>query len=60
MGILANTAGVNMDDLTYSYYAGTNKLKKVSDAIAPSNYADDIDDQAENENYEYDEIGNLY
>ena len=58
-GHTANTAGVNMDDLTYSYYAGTNKLKKVSDAIAPSNYADDIDDQAENENYEYDEIGNL-
>ncbi|UII30389.1 hypothetical protein LVD17_19035 [Fulvivirga ulvae] len=47
-----------MDALTYAYYDGTNKLKRVADGIPSTNWDEDIDDQPAN-NYEYDEIGNL-
>ncbi|GAL87798.1 RHS repeat-associated core domain-containing protein [Sporocytophaga myxococcoides] len=54
-----------MDDLTYKYETiangytrNTNRLRSVSDAVGNGNYADDIDNQANN-NYDYDEIGNL-
>jgi RHS repeat-associated protein len=47
----------NMDDLTYSYIAGTNKLDHVDDGIT-SIYNTDIDDQNTG-NYDYDAIGNL-
>jgi RHS repeat-associated protein len=52
-------ASNNMDDFTYHYYAGTNRLEYVDDNTAySSNYADDIDDQSAG-NYTYDAIGNL-
>jgi RHS repeat-associated protein len=50
-----------MDQLTYNYQSGTNKLTSVTDALtgAPSaNYDDDLESQAAN-NYGYDQIGNL-
>jgi hypothetical protein len=50
-----------MDQLTYNYQSGTNKLTSVTDAVtgAPSaNYDDDLENQAAN-NYTYDQIGNL-
>lgn len=50
---------VKMDDLTYNYISGTNKLSYVDDdPLISSNYTDDIDDQAPG-NYTYDDIGNL-
>ncbi len=55
------TAGSNplaMDNMTYNYYANSNKLSHVDDAVTNTNYTTDIDDQETN-NYEYDEIGNL-
>lgn len=51
-----------MDDLAYTYEAGTNRLNYVSDAIGESVYTDgeakDIGPQSPN-NYTYDKIGNL-
>jgi RHS repeat-associated protein len=47
-----------MDELAYSYHMGTNRLNHVDDAKSSSNYAVDVDDQSD-DNYEYDEIGNL-
>ena len=48
-----------MDNLSYSYYAGTNKLKHVSEGFpVTSGYADDFEDMGAND-YIYDEIGNL-
>jgi RHS repeat-associated protein len=56
-----------MDSLTYEYYAGTNKLRRVRDSVFDaSRYGAnawdkivDIDDQVDVENYVYDSIGNL-
>ena len=48
----------NMDELSYHYYSGTNRLEYVDDAISATNYGIDIDDQAAG-NYTYDAIGNL-
>ncbi len=63
-GRVSNSA---MDNLTYNYYPGTNKLAYVQDAVN-SNYPEtgtvvngtviDIDNQSTG-NYKYDEIGNL-
>jgi RHS repeat-associated protein len=53
-----------MDNLTYNYnldangHLQNNKLTSVNDAVAASNYPNDIDDQSAN-NYSYDAIGNL-
>ncbi|UUC46490.1 thrombospondin type 3 repeat-containing protein [Flavobacterium cerinum] len=57
-----------MDQLTYNYQAGTNKLTHVDDTVAngeftndagnPNDTSLDIDDQAPN-NYKYDAIGQL-
>ncbi|SFH37188.1 RHS repeat-associated core domain-containing protein [Pedobacter insulae] len=47
-----------IDELTYSYYPGTNRLKRVNDVVNPGDYPDDIDDQT-GDNYQYDAIGNL-
>ncbi len=54
-----------MDSLTYKYSVGTNRLKNVIDNVPPSRYGNnswdlirDIDTQGDN-NYEYDQIGNL-
>ncbi|WEK37957.1 MAG: hypothetical protein P0Y53_10640 [Candidatus Pseudobacter hemicellulosilyticus] len=56
---------VLMDSLTYSYYPGTNRLKRIRDAVPADQYGQDhqwikdIDNQMDDENYVYDEIGNL-
>ncbi|WP_291914250.1 RHS repeat-associated core domain-containing protein [Chitinophaga sp. CB10] len=48
-----------MDNLTYHYFAGTNKVARIEDLPANTgNYDNDIDDQLAN-NYDYDSIGNL-
>jgi RHS repeat-associated protein len=57
-----------MDSLTYKYYAGTNRLRRVTDrdttfdALWGSNsweYNIDLDHQTDTSNYKYDAIGNL-
>ncbi|PWV55751.1 RHS repeat-associated core domain-containing protein [Chitinophaga sp. S165] len=52
------SANKQMDDLTYKYYPGTNRLEYVHDAIDSSAYSVDIDNQVGG-NYTYDSIGNL-
>lgn len=50
-----------MDQLTYNYQSGTNKLTSVNDAVGgaqSASYDDDLENQAAN-NYTYDQIGNL-
>ncbi|WP_394337226.1 RHS repeat domain-containing protein [Chitinophaga ginsengisoli] len=47
-----------MDQLTYNYLPGINRLSFVSDTVRPANYDNDIDDQPAG-NYNYDAIGNL-
>ncbi len=55
---------LQMDQLTYGYNTDVNgkltnnRLRHVKDAIGDANYQEDIDNQAD-DNYEYDEIGNL-
>ena len=49
---------VNMDNMTYNYVAGTNKLIQVEDAVNAANYSIDIDQQVST-NYLYDNSGNL-
>ncbi len=44
---------VNMDNMTYNYVSGTNKLVQVEDAVSASNYSIDIDQQVST-NYLYD------
>ena len=56
-----NTAAQAMDNLTYNYQSGTNKLTSVNDAVGgaqSANYEDDLENQTAN-NYTYDQIGNL-
>ncbi len=48
-----------MDDLTYGYYANTNRLKRVTDQVSANIYDNDVDDQSDTNNYVYDAIGNL-
>lgn len=57
---------LQMDDLTYVYKTGTNKLIGVNDPVTTGTYTEDIDDQGSlvigtpsTWNYNYDEIGNL-
>jgi RHS repeat-associated protein len=51
-----------MDSLTYSYYPGTNRLRRVRE-LGFNHYGTttnpDIIDQSDADNYKYDEIGNL-
>ncbi|NLR81200.1 RHS repeat-associated core domain-containing protein [Chitinophaga eiseniae] len=47
-----------MDQLTYHYQPGTNKLSWINDSISAGQYDTDIDDQLAG-NYQYDSIGNL-
>ena len=58
--VKTGNAGVTtaMDNLTYTYQSGSNKLTHVDDAIDAKNFDNDIDDQTPN-NYTYDAIGNL-
>jgi RHS repeat-associated protein len=57
-GTTAGGRPLAMDNLTYNYIAGTNKLAHVDDGVAAGNYTEDIDDQNTG-NYQYDAIGNL-
>lgn len=56
---VASTA-LAMDDFTYEYVAGTNRLEYVVDGVnsPPSVYTNDIENQGLN-NYDYDAVGNL-
>jgi RHS repeat-associated protein len=51
------SVSTDMDDLSYEYIAGTNKLDRIHDAVDPG-FDFDIDDQ-NGHNYQYDAIGNL-
>jgi RHS repeat-associated protein len=53
-----NSNVAQIDDLTYNYLAGTNKLTSVTDPISSGLVNYDIDGQAAN-NYSYDRIGNM-
>lgn len=52
------SSAAQMDNLTYTYNANTNKLSQVADAIITSTGPDDIFGQAAN-NYAYDAIGQM-
>lgn len=54
-------ANTYMDELTYDYEPGKNRLKNVQEANAShdADYTTDIDANQITNNYEYDEIGNL-
>ena len=54
----ANT-GVQMDNLAYNYYTGTNRLQQVTDGVAAASFTTDIDNQTNASNYIYDGVGNL-
>ncbi|PWV56171.1 RHS repeat domain-containing protein [Chitinophaga sp. S165] len=47
-----------MDNLTYTYVPGKNRLDFVADAVSAGNYDNDIDNQ-EGGNYSYDSTGSL-
>jgi RHS repeat-associated protein len=47
-----------MDNLTYTYTAGKNRLRQVGDAVASGLFSSDIDNQ-QTDNYTYDDNGNL-
>jgi RHS repeat-associated protein len=47
-----------MDNLTYNYYTGTNKLNYITDPVSAGSYATDIDNQSAS-NYTYDANGNM-
>lgn len=57
-GTIAGGKPLAMDNLTYNYNANTNQLNYVQDAVAATNYTEDIDNQNSN-NYTYDAVGNL-
>lgn len=57
-GTTANNNPLAMDNMNYNYYAGTNKLNYIKDAVPKDNYPEDVDDQ-KTDNYKYDAIGNL-
>lgn len=57
-GTVAEGSSLAMDNLTYHYQAGTNKLTSVSDAEPAALYDLDIDNQSSN-NYRYDAVGNM-
>ncbi|MBN8641156.1 MAG: thrombospondin type 3 repeat-containing protein [Flavobacteriales bacterium] len=51
---------VKMDRFEYNYIPYTNKLKSINDDVTISdNFTEDIDHQTDNDNYVYDEIGQL-
>lgn len=49
---------LQMDNLTYHYETGKNRLGYITDSVPAGNYAVDIDNQPVG-NYAYDSIGNL-
>ena len=61
-----NAWPTTMDSLTYSYYPGTNRLRRIRDSVPGNLFGSngwelilDIDDQSSENNYVYDAIGNL-
>ena len=50
--------GSQFDDLSYEYYSGLNRLKRVDDPSGTSTGVGDLADQTGN-NYQYDATGNL-
>ena len=50
--------GLAMDDLSFQYYGGTNRLRRVQDQVSNSPYANDLETQPAN-NYTYDADGNM-
>ncbi|MBI2967242.1 MAG: hypothetical protein HYY40_05450 [Bacteroidetes bacterium] len=63
INLLAKIYGTNpnarrLDELTYNYYAGANRLEYIDDNVPQGNWTTDIDDQGAG-NYGYDAIGNL-
>jgi RHS repeat-associated protein len=52
-----NTGG-QMDNLTYAYTAGKNRLRHVNDTVSPSAFTTDIDQQV-TDNYAYDDNGSV-
>jgi RHS repeat-associated protein len=57
-----NTGGItDMDNLTYGYYANTNRLQRIREdaAIPATAFNTDLEDQAAASNYVYDAIGQL-
>lgn len=52
------TTRVNMDDLTYNYYSGSNRLEYLADSYGADPATGDVGGQSSN-NYVYDAIGNL-
>jgi RHS repeat-associated protein len=49
-----------MDSLRYTYYPGSNKLRRVNDNVAAGAYFKiDVEDQGTGDNYTYDAIGNM-
>src|SRR5690606_6726408 len=48
----------SMDEFTYHYISGTNKLEYVEDGASSINYSEDIDNQSSG-NYVYTQIGEL-
>lgn len=56
----AGASNWDMDDLTYQYYSGTNRLMAVNDAVDNAMYDNDFDDQGTSAaTYTYDAAGNL-
>jgi RHS repeat-associated protein len=47
-----------MDNLTYAYAAGTNRLRHISDGVPPYYFSTDIDGQ-QTDNYAYDANGSM-
>jgi hypothetical protein len=54
-GVFPNLA---MDSLTFFSYAGTNRLRYITDGVNSGNYTDDIDNQIDT-NYKWDAIGQM-
>lgn len=57
----AATGQVAMDNLSYTYYPNSNRLKRVQDSGPAGNtyYGTDLENQTATTNYTYDAIGNL-
>ncbi|MBI2968378.1 MAG: hypothetical protein HYY40_11285 [Bacteroidetes bacterium] len=53
-----NPNAKRLDELDYRYYAATNRLEYIDDAVPQGNWTTDIDDHGAG-NYTYDAIGNL-
>jgi RHS repeat-associated protein len=52
------STGALMDNLGYTYATGTNRLRHISDAVAPGTFSSDIDNQV-TDNYNYDANGSM-